>query len=128
MSNKLLEIIKPIKYFGNTFGFIPFCLDENFKNYQKNLILNRIHLINLLLLMIYSLHFNVTVAITWFREASMMPDIVHQFIQAMPMTVSIVLVFGSILHEKEFLELLQKFSKIDKKVKLMIFIYFGGQV
>lgn len=116
MSNKLLDTIKPIKYFGNTFGFIPFCLNESFKNYQKVLIFNRIYLIILLILMIHSLHFNVTVAISWFKEASMMPDIVHQYIQAMPMTVSIVLVFGTILHEKKFSELLQTFNKIDNKV------------
>jgi len=121
MSNKLLDTIKPIKYFGNIFGFIPFCLNENYKNYQKILILNRIYLIILILIMIHNLHFNVTVAITWFREASMMPDIVHQFIQAMPMTVSIILIFRTILHEREFLELLQKFNKIDKKVRILIF-------
>ncbi|KAL7015129.1 hypothetical protein ACKWTF_016294 [Chironomus riparius] len=116
MSEKLIDALKPIKYFGNIFGFFPFCLDKNHENYLGFLYLNYTYSIILIFLMVYGLHFNVTIAITWFREASMMPEIVHQIIQALPMTISTIHVLGSLLHRPEFMKLLRKFDEIDKKV------------
>lgn len=119
MSDKLLDTLKPIKYIGNTFGFIPLCLDKNHKNFREILILNLLYSLILILLMLYVLHFDVTVAITWFREASMMPDILHQIIQALPMTISILHVIMSLVHQQKYFELLENFNKIDTKVNFI---------
>ena len=116
MSNKLIDALKPIKYIGNTFGFIPFCLDKEQKNYQKIDILNYCYLLVLIVFMSFCMYFNITITITWFRDASFMPEIVHQFIQALPMTVSIIHALGPLLHGQEYCQLVQKFNKIDQKV------------
>lgn len=128
MSEKILSILKPIKFIGNILGFIPFCLNTSHKKFKIFYILNCFYASLLILLMIHNLHHNTTIAIKFFEGGSFLPDLVHQFMQASPLAMSIVITSGTFGHTKSFSHLLQHFIEIDNEARIrkldLLFVNF----
>ncbi|KAL7015127.1 hypothetical protein ACKWTF_016292 [Chironomus riparius] len=116
MPKNIISTIKSMKLIGNIFGFVPFCLEKNHKRFKLFYILNNFYAFLLILLMIQNLYHNITVAIKFFEGGSLLPDLVHQYLQASPMIISIVITCGIFAHTQEISELVQFFNEIDNDV------------
>lgn len=117
MDVKILSIIKPIKINSNFFGFLPFCLRRNDKNYKKLTIISYMYSVILVLILIVTMYYVNNYFIAEFEESSFMPKKVHQAIESCFIFVSIMQSSG--IHSGTMSDIFDHFCEIDEKVNFI---------
>jgi len=116
MDAKILSIIKPIKISSNFFGFLPFCLSRNDKNYKKFLIISYIYSVILVLILVFTMYYVINI-IAKYGESFFMPKKVHQTIEIWFIVVSIMQSAG--IFSRTMSDIFDNFCEIDDKVQFI---------
>ncbi|KAL7015125.1 hypothetical protein ACKWTF_016290 [Chironomus riparius] len=116
MSESIFLTIKPIKFIGNIFSFLPFIIDKNHEMYQKVYPINCIYALILTSILSFVMYFNFTAFTDFFKESSLIPTFIDRIIQTIPVVINISQTCGTFIHRQSFWSLSEHFKQIDSKV------------
>lgn len=131
MEAKILSTIKTLKICANFFGFLPFCMNKNDKNYKKFLIFSYIYstiVITIMIFLIYNISFYI---LDDYEKVSLMPKMIQHAFEVLYISVSILQNGGIFIHSGTMSDIFESFCDIDNKVNSNfsnIFDYFLNEI